>query len=138
VADYVRWWQDKGEASAVVLYDVGSLALVTKYSSVEVDDDGRLRTFTEKPADPTSTLVATASYVYHREHVALIRRYLDEGNAPDQPGRLLGWLVPRVPVYGYRAGGDWRDIGDAAQLLEADNRLRELAGLPSRDSYALD
>ena len=31
--------------------------------------------------------------------------------------------------------GDWRDIGDADQLLEADNRLRALAGLPPARPY---
>jgi glucose-1-phosphate thymidylyltransferase len=138
LADYVRWWRGKGEASAVVLYDVGSLELVKKYSSVEIDEEGRLHSFVEKPEDPNSSLVATASYIYHRAHVPLIRHYLEEGNAPDQPGRLVAWLVPRVPVYGYTVTGDWRDIGDAVQLLEADNRLRGLAGLPARDSYALD
>jgi glucose-1-phosphate thymidylyltransferase len=138
VGDYVRWWQAKGEANAVALYDVGDLELVKKYSSVDVGEDGRLLAFTEKPENPTSTLVATAAYIYHRAHVPDIRRYLDEGNAPDQPGRLVAWFVPRVPVYGYRAGGEWRDIGDAEQLLDADNRLRGLAGLPARDSYALD
>ena len=135
---YVRWWQGKGEASAVVLYDVGDLELVKKYSNVDVDDDDRLTGFVEKPERPTSTLVATAAYLYHRSHVPLIRRYLDEGNVPDQPGRLVAWLVRRVPVYGWRIRGDWRDIGDAGQLLEADNRLRRLAGLPLRDSYSLD
>ena len=34
--------------------------------------------------------------------------------------------------------GDWRDIGDAGQLLDADNRLRGLDGLPARDTYELD
>ena len=43
-----------------------------------------------------------------------------------------------MPVYGYIFEGDWRDIGDAAQLLEADNRLRALDGLPARDTYRLD
>ena len=138
LADYLRWWRDKGEASAVVLYDVGSLELVKQYSSVELDEAGRLHSFVEKPEDPRSSLVATASYIYHRAHAPLIRRYLEEGNAPDQPGRFVAWLVPRVPVYGYTVTGDWRDIGDASQLLEADNRLRGLAGLPARDSYALD
>jgi len=138
LADYVRWWRGKGEASAVVLYDVGSLELVKKYSSVDLDADERLVSFVEKPEEPTSTLIATAAYLYHREHVRLIRQYLDEGSPPDQPGRFVAWLVPRVPVYGYPVGGDWRDIGDAAQLLEADNRLRALAGLPQRDSYSLD
>jgi len=138
LADYVRWWHGKGAASAVVVHDVGNLELVRKYSSVEVAPDGRLTAFVEKPEHPTSTLVATACYVYHREHVPLVRAYLDEGNPPDQPGRFLAWLVPRAPVFGYHAPGAWRDIGDAAQLLEADNHLRGLAGHPHRDAYALD
>ena len=138
LADYVQWWKGKGEASAVVLYDVGDLELVKQYSNVEVADDERLVSFVEKPEQPTTTLVATASYLYHRAHVPLLRRYLDEGNPPDHPGRLVAWLVPRAPVYGYTAGGDWRDIGDAGQLLEADNHLRALAGLPLRTAYSLD
>jgi glucose-1-phosphate thymidylyltransferase len=138
LADYVQWWSAKGEASAVVLYDVGDLELVSQYSNVEVDHDERLVSFVEKPEQPTSTLVATASYLYHRAHVPLIRRYLEEGNPPDHPGRLVAWLVSRAPVYGYTAGGDWLDIGDARQLLEADNRLRGLAGLPLRNAYSLD
>jgi glucose-1-phosphate thymidylyltransferase len=138
LADFVRWWHGKGEASAVVLYDVGSLELAARYGIVEVDENDRLLSFVEKPEQPQTTLAATAAYIYHREHVPLIRRYLDEGNVPDQPGRLVAWLVPRVPVYGYGAGGNWSDIGDAGQLLEADNRLRELGGLPARDSYSLD
>jgi glucose-1-phosphate thymidylyltransferase len=138
IGDYVRWRHGKGEGSAVVLYDVGDLELVKQYSSVEVDADERLTSFVEKPDDPQSTLVATAAYIYHRSHVPLLHRYLDEGNAPDQPGRFLGWLVPRAPVYGYRPVGDWRDIGDAGQLLDADNHLRAQAGLPTRAAYSLD
>jgi glucose-1-phosphate thymidylyltransferase len=138
IADYVRWWRGKGEASAVTLYDVGDLELMKKYSSVELGDGDRIVAFTEKPENPESTLAATAAYIYHRSHVPLVGRYLEEGNSPDQPGRFVAWLVPQVPVYGYRFEGEWRDIGDAEQLLEADNRLRELGGLPLRTSYVLD
>ena len=137
LSDYVEWWRGKGEASAVALYDVGSLELVQRYSNVDLDADGRLVAFTEKPQSPTSTLVATAAYIYHRAHAPLLRTYLDDDNPRDQPGRFIAWLVPRVPVYGYPAAGDWRDIGDAQQLLDADNHLRGLAGLPVRDSYSL-
>ena len=65
-----------------------------------------------------------------------MRRYLDEGNSPDQPGRFIAWLCTRAPVYGYTFEGAWRDIGDEDQLFEADNRMRALAGLPERDSYS--
>jgi glucose-1-phosphate thymidylyltransferase len=137
VADYGRWWHGKGEASAVALYDVGDFELVKKYSAVELDEADRLTGFVEKPEHPETTLVATATYLFHRAHVPLVERYLDEGNSPDQPGRFVSWLVPRAPVYGYRFEGEWRDIGDAEQLLEADNRLRERAGLPTRASYSV-
>ena len=137
VADYVRWWRGKGEASAVALYDVGDLDLVRKYSSVELDDDDRLVGFLEKPQQANSSLVATATYLFHRAHVPLVERYLQEGNSPDQPGRFVAWLVPRAPVYGYRFKGQWHDIGDAEQLLEADNRHRKQAGLPLRNSYSV-
>ena len=137
LADYAVWWRGLGGSSAVVLYDVGDLDLVKRYSVVELDPDGRLVDFIEKPETPSSTLVATAAYLYHREHLPLIRRYLDEGNSADQPGRFVAWLVSRAPVYGYPVTGDWRDIGDAAQLLDADNHLRGLAGLPLRNSYSL-
>jgi glucose-1-phosphate thymidylyltransferase len=138
IDDYVRWWRGKGEASAVTLYDVGDLELMKKYSSVEVAEDDRIVAFTEKPEHPDSTLAATAAYIYHRAHVPLVGRYLEEGNSPDQPGRFVAWLVPRAPVYGYRFDGEWRDIGDAEQLLEADNLLRDRAGLPLRNSYFVD
>jgi glucose-1-phosphate thymidylyltransferase len=138
LGDFVGWWEQKGGSSAVVLYDVGEIELVKRYSSVDLDGDARLTALTEKPEHPTSTLVATAAYIYHRSHVALLHAYLADGNTPDQPGRFLAWLVPRAPVYGYTAGGEWRDIGDAAQLLDADNRLRERAGLPTRASYSVD
>jgi glucose-1-phosphate thymidylyltransferase len=67
--------------------------------------------------------------------VKLVATYLDEGNVPDQPGRFVEWLYRRAPVYGYRFGGEWLDIGDREQLLEADNRLRARAGLEPRVEY---
>jgi NDP-sugar pyrophosphorylase family protein len=85
-----------------------------------------------------STLASTLIYVLSPDHVRLVATYLDEGMSPDNAGSFLGWLAAREPVYGYRFEGSWYDIGDRTQLLEADNRLRRLAGLPERESYSLD
>ena len=82
-----------------------TLELARKYGIVELGEDDRVVGFVEKPEDPPSTLAATASYLYHREHVPLVARYLDEGNQPDQPGRLIAWLHTREPVYGFVFGG---------------------------------
>ena len=79
LADLVARWHANETASAVALYDCGDLELATHYAVVSVDADGRVRSFVEKPSDPASTLVATANYVYHRDHVALVGTYLAEG-----------------------------------------------------------
>jgi glucose-1-phosphate thymidylyltransferase len=134
--EYVRWWRAKGVASAVALYEHPDRELVKQYGVVEVDGSERVVSFVEKPPEPRSNLAATACYLFHREHVKLVATYLDEGNVPDQPGRFVEWLYRRAPVYGYRFGGEWLDIGDRDQLLEADNRLRERAGLEPRAEYA--
>ena len=135
LAEYVRWWRAKGVASAVALYEHPDRELVKQYGVVEVDDSERVVSFVEKPAEPPSNLAATACYLFHREHVKLVATYLDEGNVPDQPGRFVEWLYRRAPVYGYRFGGEWLDIGDREQLLEAVNRLRARAGLEPRVEY---
>jgi glucose-1-phosphate thymidylyltransferase len=124
--------------SAVAVYDVGDPDLVRQYSNVELDGDDRIVDFVEKPEHPATTLAATATYLYTREHARLVPTYLDDGNPPDQPGRYVAWLHQRVPVYGYRFDGGWYDVGDASQLLAADNRMRERLGLPVRDTYSLD
>lgn len=138
LADFAAWWGGKGDGSAVGVYDVGDRELARKYGIVALDEDDRIVSLVEKPADPPSTLAATATYLYHRDHVPLVRDYLAEGNTPDAPGNFVAWLHTRASVYGYRFEGDWVDIGGHEELLAADNRLRERAGLPARSEYALD
>jgi glucose-1-phosphate thymidylyltransferase len=138
LGDFVEFTRGKGVASGVAVYDCGDLGLAAQYGIVDVDENDRITAFEEKPPAPKTTLVATAAYVYHREHVPLIARYLDEGNPPDQPGRLVAWLYRREPVYAYRFPGLWFDIGNPEQLLEADNHWRERAGLLPRETYSLD
>jgi glucose-1-phosphate thymidylyltransferase len=138
LADFVDFWDGKPEsASAVAVHDVGDVALARMYGVVDVDADRRVVAFEEKPEHPRSTLAATATYVYARAHVPLLRTYLDEGHSPDAIGDFIGWLHAREPVYAYSFAGDWFDIGDLGQLLQADNQMRERRGLPSREEYSL-
>jgi len=138
LSDYVAFWRTKGRASAVAVRDVASRKLASRYAVVDLAADGRVVGFVEKPEDPSSTLIATATYIFHRDHLPLVRTYLDDGNPPDQPGRFVAWLHTREAVYGWRFDERWFDIGDAEQLLEADNELRRRLGLPVRDEYVLD
>ncbi len=98
------------------LHDVGSIDEAKKYGVVAVDDAGRLTGFEEKPAEPQSTLIGIALYYYPRAVLPEIRRYIREGNNPDQPGRLVQWLFPQQPVHPWTVPGNWLDIGSHETL----------------------
>jgi glucose-1-phosphate thymidylyltransferase len=133
--DYVHFWRERG-GSAIALRHEPDIELIKQYGVVELDKADRVVSFEEKPAEPRSSLAATAAYLYPADHVALIPQYLDEGNPPDAPGNFVAWLHSRAPVYGYRFTGDWLDIGNKEQLLEADNLMRSRQGMPLRSKYS--
>lgn len=110
------------QSPVLAVYDVGSLEQIKKYNSISLDAEGKILFFEEKPKNPTSTLTGIALYYYPRHTLPLIRQYVAEGNNPDQPGRLIQWLYPRVPVYTWTVPGIWYDIGSKETLEEA-NRI---------------
>jgi glucose-1-phosphate thymidylyltransferase len=107
-------------APVLAVHDVGDLSRMGELNQVEVDDHGRIVFFEEKPTDPRTTFAGVALYYYPRQTLPLVRRYLGEGNNPDQPGRLIEWLYPQTPVYTWRLPGRWYDIGSTETLEEAD------------------
>ncbi len=109
----------KGGA-ALGVYDVGDLDAIRRYAVIELDADERVTRLEEKPEQPRSTLAGIALYFYPRSMLGLVAQYLGEGNNPDQPGRLVQWLYPRTPVYGWRVPGQWYDVGSKETLAEAD------------------
>jgi glucose-1-phosphate thymidylyltransferase len=117
------------KAPVLGVYDVRDLDQVKKYSSIEVASDGRITSFQEKPQNPKSTLIGIALYYYPKAFLPLINQYIAEGNNPDQPGRLIQWLFPKIPVYTWTVPGLWFDIGSKETLDEA-NRI--FANQPAR------
>jgi glucose-1-phosphate thymidylyltransferase len=119
IADFGRLARER-QAPLLAVRDVGDLDEMSKYNQVQTDDEGRVTFFEEKPARAATTLMGVALYYYPRGALPLIRRYLEEGNNPDQPGRLIEWLYPRTPVYTWRVPGEWYDIGSPETLAVAD------------------
>ena len=114
------------KAPVLGVYDVGSLELVKKYSSISVGPDGRITAFEEKPQNPKSSLIGIALYYYPQSVFPLLKQYVAEGNNPDQPGRVVQWLYPRVPFYTWQVPGLWFDIGSKETLEEANQIFGKL------------
>ena len=119
IASFPAFALEKG-GPALGVYDVGDLDTIRRYSVIELDGDDRVTRLEEKPEQPRSTLAGIALYFYPRSALRYVREYLEDGNNPDQPGRLVQWLYPRTAVYGWRVPGRWFDVGSKETLAEAD------------------
>jgi glucose-1-phosphate thymidylyltransferase len=123
LAPFAEFGREKG-APALGVYDVGDLEAIRRYNAIELDTDDRVTFFEEKPERPRSTLTGIALYFYPRSSLGLVREYLEGGNNPDQPGRLVEWLYRREPVYAWRVPGRWFDVGSKETLAEADRAFQ--------------
>ena len=110
----------KGTAATLATYDVGDLEAIKKYNNLTLDEDGRITAFEEKPQHPTGTITGIALYYFAAETVKQFNTYIAEGNNPDQPGRFIQWLYPRLGVHTYPITGTWFDIGSKETLEEAN------------------
>jgi glucose-1-phosphate thymidylyltransferase len=121
LSDFGRVCREK-QAPVLAVYDVGDLEEIKKFNAITLGPDGRITFFEEKPKQPSSTVTGIALYYYPKSTLPLIHQYIAEGNNPDQPGRLIQWLYPRVPVYTWKVPGLWFDIG-AKESLDEANRI---------------
>lgn len=108
------------------VYDVGDLEQIKKYNAIEIDENNRITYFEEKPKEPKSTLTGIALYYYPKAVLPLIHQYIAAGNNPDQPGRLVQWLYPRLPFHVWKVPGIWFDVGSMETLEEANRVFSKL------------
>lgn len=98
---------------------------LSKYGIVDVDSEGEVIDFQEKPDNPPSNLVAMGMYLFPADKLKLVEQYLDEGGNPDEPGWYITWLVENDTVQAHVFEGEWFDIGDKDSLQQADNYLED-------------
>ncbi|MEM4267564.1 MAG: nucleotidyltransferase family protein [Candidatus Woesearchaeota archaeon] len=119
-----KYYRQK-RASVVGIYDIMDKEKVAgKLGCVEVDSSQKIISFEEKPAQPKSTLISTAIYIFTREDVHEIDSCIRENGRPDNLGDFIKYLSLKKPVYGFLFHGSWYDIGTKELYAEA-NRVFE-------------
>ncbi|RLJ08099.1 MAG: nucleotidyltransferase family protein [Candidatus Aenigmatarchaeota archaeon] len=98
----------------VGFYDYPEESHLSQYGIGELDGQGRLVAFEEKPERPKSRLVSTGIYAFPKEKLGLFSAYIREGNNPDAFGYFIKWLLGKEEVYGWVFRGRWFDIGSLA------------------------
>lgn len=92
---------------------------------VELADDGKVLSFEEKPENPKSDLGVPPFYLYRKETLPLIDKYLAEGNNPDAPGHFIPWLIGQNDVYAYVFEAVRIDIGTPESYYDACEKQKK-------------
>lgn len=92
---------------------------------VELGADGKVLSFEEKPENPKSDLGVPPFYLYKKDTLPLIDKYLAEGNNPDAPGHFIPWLIGKKAVYAYVFDAVRIDIGTPESYYDACDRLKK-------------
>jgi glucose-1-phosphate thymidylyltransferase len=107
--------------SVAAIYEVKSLEEAKRCAVITADENGKIVEFTEKPANPKTTLVCGAVYAFQKGVSNRFAVYLALGLPADQPGRFVEWLCKQEPVYGYMLKDYLWDIGTHEAYKECND-----------------
>lgn len=125
LAAYIRFAQENRPAVTIGVYDIGDLKDARKFGVVNVDDKGKVVAFTEKPDNPTSSLIAMCFYYFPQASLPLLSDYIQQSNKTDKAGDYIHWLTERSTVFGFQFKGKWYDIGSIETYQEAQERFKK-------------
>jgi len=131
--DYRPFLEKHREKEAEVTCAVRTVPLeeAHRFGILDVDADGRVTDFIEKPADPPSNLVSMGVYTFSWP---LLRELLSP-ERPDFGRDLLPWMVNEGRgVFAYEFGGYWQDVGTVESYWATSlDLLREDPGIELND-----
>lgn len=110
----------------ILVKQIDSVNDLKRMANVILDESNRVMDMVEKPQNPLSNIAAFASYIYKRETVPMIGRYLEEGNNPDAPGFFPSWLHKQKDVFAYKFTGECYDIGTPESYDEVNKIFSSL------------
>ena len=99
----------------VAVHDIGDKGKATQFGVVQLDGH-RITGFQEKPAEPKSSLVATACYIFPQRVFPILRQYCQQGKK-DNLGSFIAYLIDQDEVYAYTFTDFWTDIGSMEDLV---------------------
>ena len=119
---FVKFFNEK-KSSVLAVFDMKEKdKLAKKFGVVKLDNSSKITDFEEKPAEPKSSLAATACYIFTPTDVEELDKFLKTHKKADNPGEFLSYLSAKKPIYGYSFDEGWFDIGSFDQLEEAYKR----------------
>lgn len=105
-------YQRKKNTTCIMRYYEPDLNKLHKTGVAEVDEEDRIISMEEKPAEPKSHWCTPPFYIYKAEDVPLVKKGIESGCGVDAPGSFIAWLSAQTTVYAYEMPGKRYDIGN--------------------------
>ncbi|HVY54573.1 MAG TPA: nucleotidyltransferase family protein [Thermodesulfobacteriota bacterium] len=120
-----------GDKSIVLALPTEDDRKLRRTGVLELDKEGRVHAFHEKPAVPPSNLACPALYFLKKRELGLIREYLSSRDAQDEIGYFISYVAGHGHIYALRAEGESIDIGtieayeNAKTMLSGESVIQE-------------
>lgn len=119
IQEYIRFASEKKGCVSLGLYDIKDLNQAKLFGVAALDQQHKVISFEEKPAQPKSTLIAMCFYFLPKNSLSLVSDYLKDVGKSDTAGDYIRWLHRKTDVYGFQFSGKWYDIGSLEAYAEA-------------------
>lgn len=120
---FITYAQSK-QTSCIMRYFEASEQKLRKCGVVEIDENDKILSMEEKPAEPRSHWCCPPFYFYTRDDAKLVKVGIDRGCGVDAPGSYIAWLAGEVTVHAMEMPGKRYDIGnlESYEAVQRDYR----------------
>ena len=117
---FLNYAKEKSASCIMRYYEPEEKKLV-KCGVVEIDENDRILSMEEKPAQPKSHWCCPPFYYYTKADAKLVAKGIAAGCGTDAPGSYIAWLCTQTTVFAMEMPGKRFDVGN----LESYNKIKE-------------
>ncbi|MBR5023308.1 MAG: nucleotidyltransferase family protein [Oscillospiraceae bacterium] len=123
---FISYAKEKNTSCIMRYYEPQEKKLV-KCGVVEIDENDRIVSMEEKPAEPKSHWCCPPFYYYTRKDAKLVAKGIEAGCGTDAPGSYIAWLCTQTPVFAMEMPGRRFDVGNLDSYNKIKNEYKGIA-----------
>ncbi len=120
LTEFIKYAKEK-QTSCIMRYYEPEYERLKKSGIVTVDENGKILSMAEKPAEPQSHWCCPPFYFYTKTDARLVKKGIECGCGVDAPGSFIAWLSGETAVHAMEMPGKRYDIGN----LESYEKVQE-------------
>ena len=114
----------KKQSSCIMRYYEASEKKLSKCGVVEIDENDKILSMEEKPAEPKSNWCCPPFYYYTKTDAKLVKKGIESGCGTDAPGSYIAWLCTQTVVHAMEMPGRRYDIGNLESYAEVQKEYK--------------